>query len=84
MAVLLLSAVVFLPSGGCSFRLGRLCGGAFTVCCGVSALCWFGRFPGIFDLLCGSLFLHPKSNLKIQDKSNLSSNQDFILIKFYR
>ena len=56
-AVYLRSAVAFLRSGGCSFRLGRLCGGAFTVCCGVSALCWFGRFPGIFDLLCGSLFL---------------------------
>ena len=38
-AVLLRSAVAFLRCGGCSFRLGRLCGGAFTVCCGVSALC---------------------------------------------
>ena len=39
-AVYLRSAVAFLRSGGCSFSLGRLCGGAFTVRCGVSAQWW--------------------------------------------
>ena len=39
-AVYLRSVVAFLRSGGCSFRPGRLCGGAFTVRCGVSAQWW--------------------------------------------
>ena len=39
-AVYLRSAVAFLRSGGCSFSLGRLCGGDFTHRSGVSAQWW--------------------------------------------